>query len=42
VVFIGPVPIAFGSTPRTTALMLAAAVVIGLLLLVFVLGALLR
>jgi uncharacterized protein (TIGR00304 family) len=42
VVFIGPVPIAFGSAPRTTALMLAAAVVMGLLLLVFVLGALLR
>jgi len=42
VVFIGPVPIAFGSTPRTTALMLAAAVVMGLLVLVFALGALLR
>ena len=42
VVFIGPVPIAFGSTPRATALMLAVAVVMGLLLLVFVLGALLR
>lgn len=42
VVFIGPVPIAFGSAPRTTALMVAAAVVMGLLALVFVLGALLR
>jgi len=36
------VPIVFGSSPRTTALMLAAAVVMGLLVLVFVLGALIR
>ena len=42
VVFVGPVPIVFGSSPRTTALMLAAAVVMGLLVLVFVLGALIR
>ena len=41
VVFIGPVPIAFGSSPRMGRWMVLAAVVMGVLLLVFILGVLL-
>ncbi len=38
VVFIGPIPIAFGSNPRMNRIMLVAAVVMALLFFVFLLG----
>ncbi len=40
VVFIGPIPIVFGSGPRMGRLMMVAAIVIAILLIVFILGAL--
>jgi uncharacterized protein (TIGR00304 family) len=41
VVFIGPIPIAFGSNPRMNRLMLVAAIVMALLFFAFLLGAML-
>ena len=38
VVFIGPIPIVFGSQKRTGKLMLAGAIVFGILLIVFLVG----
>jgi uncharacterized protein (TIGR00304 family) len=40
VIFIGPIPIAFGSNPGMNRLMLVAAIVMALLFFVFLLGAL--
>jgi uncharacterized membrane protein len=41
VVFIGPVPLAFGSSPRMGRWMTLASIVMGILFLVFILGLLL-